>query len=1182
MNVGRAVSGRERRAVVARAKAARDAAHALLTGEQEALARIGEAAAKLRRCLADGRLDATLIGDLRATSAGHGLRTQPYHAAGLYTVGQLMKMRDRLESLRGVGPATAAQTRAAITALAQVVAAQVDPRPDAARRTPLDTALLLELARLQHHRQELGPVLPAARDVRTALNGHLAGARRAATRRLGIGRSAANRADDDAALAAVTDAMGSAGLRPAVESVLSAHGRMSALTVTEQVWDDYHRHQDQYLALLAEAERGAAKPSDDVPPGLMRCLLGIVLIGAPLAPLFQQSDLLDGSPEHIAMRIVSLLVGGYLLAWGRWAWKESRWAPVPVPGAGSAPRAADLRKAPGFGRILFGVVWLFLTIVPPDNGVFGGHTAQDVVKIVWIVVSAVALVWGMLARTTSRGRKRAAAPPVPVAQAPAPARLAPAPVPHPPTPQAPAPPAAAPLPRLGLAEPAPQTPPAPVAARATARTPVPPAAHPARWVPGGEPVQVGFLTINGGLVYVGQGLFADGMAEPSLIDPALPVDYRRPDWSGTSPYHVPSYAQLTPGARAAYLTWLGDGRCYPDAPTAFAFLFLYGLERRVLLDLATAADPAADLAHITDQVLNLLAEYGGDRPFATHAARFLLLLRALQTRDTAQLPHRAIAVSAERGSAPLSLRLALAAYAATGTPVPADWALTWARHQPAVYLGSSGTRYVHRFDELFRIRYTQQFAAGMRVNPKLEHVSLPYRPANPAAPRQQLTLAGWPDVFDSPIPVAHLAELARSAHADLQPYYRWLDANPHRPETLTAVSLLPRELVRDDHSAVAALRRWADKRLDGRQHALVNAGTLNGLWPEGGMDGISVLLRLLGQLGFGIEPDPRTSRAELTDVVVLFRAEDETAPATGGAYTAAATLLRLAVTVSAADGDISADEQELLIAHLRTGLHLTRAEQVRLEAHLQWLIASGTRLAGIKDRLARLTRDQSEKIGRFLVAVAAADGVISPPEVVTLRKIYDLIGLPPTLLADELDQLTGVATAQVAPDSPAPAGPVAVPPPAANPAVSPARPVTAGPAADRRHRAVPGLDAEVLAAKLHETASVAALLTSIFAEHDAQPAVAARPVAPAPAAVPDVAVPLAGLDAAHAALLTELLTRPSWPRAEFDRLAARHGLMPAGAIEVLNEAAYEAVDDAILDGDDELVINEYVLKEAGR
>ncbi|MFD0592159.1 hypothetical protein ACFQZ4_05980 [Catellatospora coxensis] len=59
-------------------------------------------------------------------------------------------------------------------------------------------------------------------------------------------------------------------------------------------------------------------------------------------------------------------------------------------------------------------------------------------------------------------------------------------------------------------------------------------------------MQVGFLTINGGLVYVGQGLFADGMAEPSLIDPALPVDYRRPDWSGTSPYHVPSYAQLTP------------------------------------------------------------------------------------------------------------------------------------------------------------------------------------------------------------------------------------------------------------------------------------------------------------------------------------------------------------------------------------------------------------------------------------------------------------------------------------------------------------------------------------------------------------------------------------------------------------------------------------------------------------
>jgi tellurite resistance protein len=346
--------------------------------------------------------------------------------------------------------------------------------------------------------------------------------------------------------------------------------------------------------------------------------------------------------------------------------------------------------------------------------------------------------------------------------------------------------------------------------------------------------------------------------------------------------------------------------------------------------------------------------------------------------------------------------------------------------------------------------------------------------------------------------------------------------------------------------------------------------------------------------GFGIEPDPRTGRAEVNEVAVLFRAEDEAAPAASSAYTAAATLLRLAVTVSAADGDISADEQQHLIAHLRTGLHLTRAEQVRLEAHLQWLIATGTRLAGIKDRLARLTRDQSEKIGRFLVTVAAADGVISPQEVVTLQKIYGLLGLPPALLADELGQVTDAASAPAATHPVAPPA-SAVRRPAATPTVdasdaeptatagSSARPVAkVEPTAGRTHHAGHGLDAEVLATKLHETASVAALLTGIFAEQDAAPAAAARPAAPAPAAPQDTALPLAGLDAAHAALLAELLTRPVWARVEFNELAARHGLMPDGAIEVLNEAAYEAVDDALLDGDDDIVINEYVVKEAAR
>ncbi|WP_191841849.1 TerB N-terminal domain-containing protein [Catellatospora chokoriensis] len=1169
------------------AKAARDAAHAVLTSEQDIIARIQQAAAKHRKHLAAEQLSKAPIDRLRTTTEGVGLSLVPFRAAGLLTVGQLIQRGDRLEHLPGVGPATAARTKAAIAALAKAIEATVEVKPDPVRRGPHDTTLLLELARLQHLRDDLGPVLPAAREICIVLNPHLAAAHRA-TRRLAARRSTKQRALYDTSLAAVVEAMESDRLRPAVEAVLSAHSQLTNMTVTEQLWEDYRRRPGRLHALLAEANGAPAKPSPDLPPGMMRCLIGLALVVAALAPLFKERNPFDGTAEQSAMRIVALLVGVYLVAWGRWAWSKAKWAAVSVPGAVQVQPGAGadaLKTAPGFGRVLFGLVWLYLTIIPPDDGVFAGDTTRDVVKIIWIVVSGIALTWGMLARTTRRGRNRQTPPDdqalpqadnLPAGDAspddpPAgnttttdEAALAAVAQPDAPVLQTPAP------------EPAPEEQAATVTTHPT-YTPTPPATHPARWVPAGQPVQVDYLTIGGGLLYVGQGLFADGMAEPSLIDPAQPINYRQPDWSGDSPYHVPSYAQLTPGARAAYLTWLGDGRRYPQAPTGFALLLLYGLERRVLLDLGNAPDPATELTAVADQVIRLLSVYNTDRAFVTQAAQFLLLLRALQDRNTPQLPRLEPPTAGDLRPVPLSLRLALAAYAATGTPLPADWALAWTRHHPTIHAASSTTS-DREFAKLFTSRYTQRFGPGLRVIPGHKRVALPYRPANPALARQRIMLAGWPDVYDSPGLVAQLAELTQSIHLDRQPYDRSLAHNPPAPHNPPAAELLPNEPSQDDKPDMAALRQWAERHLRSRPTALVDGAELTSLWPNANSAGLResdfvTLVQLLGRSGFGIEPDLRFGHTEITDVAVLFRTEAGEAQTPSTAYTAAATLLRLAVTVSAADGTISTDEREHLVAHLRDGLQLTRAEQVRLEAHLRWLIASGTRLAGIKDRLKRLTAQQSEKIGRFLVTVAAADGVISADEVSTLQRIYDLLGLPHSMLSEQLHS----ATARTQPQQLTPAPVATQPPTAATPRTADALRLPVGPGL--------ALDADALATKLRETASVAALLTSVFSD-DEGPAVepARRPAVPAPPrddTSPAVGL-LPGLDAAHHGLLAQLLTRPAWPRPDFDALAAQHGLMPDGAIEVLNEAAYEAFGDPLIDDDGDLIINEYALKETTR
>jgi len=47
----------------------------------------------------------------------------------------------------------------------------------------------------------------------------------------------------------------------------------------------------------------------------------------------------------------------------------------------------------------------------------------------------------------------------------------------------------------------------------------------------------------------------------------------------------PSYCEVSPRARAAYLRWLEDGRRDESTYIGYVFLFFYGLERRLLGDL---------------------------------------------------------------------------------------------------------------------------------------------------------------------------------------------------------------------------------------------------------------------------------------------------------------------------------------------------------------------------------------------------------------------------------------------------------------------------------------------------------------------------------------------------------------------------------------------------------------------
>jgi len=118
-----------------------------------------------------------------------------------------------------------------------------------------------------------------------------------------------------------------------------------------------------------------------------------------------------------------------------------------------------------------------------------------------------------------------------------------------------------------------------------------------------------------------------------------------------------------------------------------------------------------------------------------------------------------------------------------------------------------------------------------------------------------------------------------------------------------------------------------------------------------------------------------------------------------------------------------------------------------------------------------------------------------------------------------------------------------------------------------------------------ETEAVSTLLASIFTDDGTAaggPAAASDGTAASgPAAAGDDAGHgrRDGLDEAHSRLLGELATRSSWSRADFAELATRHGVMPSGALDVINEVAMEIAGEPVVEGDDEFTVNDDALRE---
>lgn len=682
-----------------------------------------------------------------------------------------------------------------------------------------------------------------------------------------------------------------------------------------------------------------------------------------------------------------------------------------------------------------------------------------------------------------------------------------------------------------------------------------------RWVPAGETASVAERQI-GGMVYVGRTANI-GPREKRVgasIDPSLQVALAGTDLDGVGVSNWPTYAGIAAESRTTYLDWLASGRSDPDYSVGYVFLYFYGLEHRFFFGQAAGEERKAIVA----EVERLLRIYGENRSARDYLTRFLEVT-ALYLEPGSPMEPTFERVDRE---IPLRVRYAIGRTIRRGETVSADWLLSWLMSHPTYWPARMpAKRAFPEFRALFRVRFAERYPRGLTVPVPRRKLTLHYRAASGEFSIDLGgILAGFPDIAVLTKPLRLALEIANLVCAELGKFSRYLGTRPDGRDQIDAHLLLPgpiRPLF--SCSELESLHAWTAPRL--KDGGLVKVShllrKLEGFYPDRATKKRLVrAAESLALLSIGMAPDPRFDfrGPRMHELAVLFPLPEGTATPeqVGDGYRHAFLSIAMCAFVAHADGDISPAERRQLDALADRAAGLTASESVRLRADIDWLMAVRPGLPPFRKPLTEIDGTARQAIGRSALALAATDGRPDPKEINALRSLYKALGLEERKIYRDVHEL---ATSRSASE------PVTVRKPTKS---------RRGYEIPERNEAIQDstrdgidLDQERVEAIRADTMRVSAVLEDVFADNGRE-----RETVEDSTESSDKSPFLAGIDTAYEGFLRELISRSTWSAIEFNALAAKFGLMPGGALETLNEWAYDRFEEPLIEEDEELQINE--------
>lgn len=729
-----------------------------------------------------------------------------------------------------------------------------------------------------------------------------------------------------------------------------------------------------------------------------------------------------------------------------------------------------------------------------------------------------------------------------------------------------------------------------------------------RWMSEYESININGRTIKRGFYYLGgqlEALVGYG-TEPSLVDDSLSAASPR-IINETSDIHCdgklgywPSYEKLSSFCRGTYLDWLASSRNNPDTPIGYVFIYFGGFERRIIENVNNEVVSDNEFIAIYSEVARLHELYGKQDSFGNYAANFLefmTLIRSPLFEDKALTGHLPKPPTSKPD---LRLKMALAKAAVLAKPITADLAWGWLAYSEQYSFKTPAIRCKSEFKQLFDLLYVQNYPNGLPVKSTAKRLKIDYRAASQSIIHVEMILDDLPDITQQSLQIAKLIEIAETCNDMLDGYSRYLGREGARPDDIAAIMLLPKVLIeQQDIPILQEFSVWAQQIIDEAE----GLTTVKELWrylEEPWTDANSskalskkqneLIINLVELAGLGIAPDWRYHQSKLTfdSYVVLFKGGhgDDFLP--NPSFYQISLALRLGAMVATIDGYVYKTEVDTLLGLIESDTELSNTEKASLTAYLLWRLNTPANMAGLKKKLGALDDHHIQFISRFIISVAMANGKVEPSQIKQIEKLYQALGLDKTLVASDIHHLT--TTKRISTGSSE-----------ATKTIN-----SNSHSNDKRIKTNTfSFDEDVLALYESETGDAKAMLASIFASDDNDEAeervendlnqkdVAVQELVTNNQQITvnstessdlesndiegnaqsSLTTALVGLDNAHSQLYQQLVTKERWERDEVIALCEPLNLMINGAIETINDWAYDIIDAPLLEDDDEVTID---------